>query len=207
MQPARFASAKRCLCVGSVILCAINRLAADQAGDAYQRGTLAMQKRDFNAAVAAFTEMLQLNPMNASAYTGRGIAFKLKGDYGKAIADYKDAVRLLPKDSEGAVGMAAADAYSVLAWMLATCPDAALRDGKKALEYAKTSCDLTKSMDPSKFDALAAAYAETGNFAEAARWQKKALDSPDYSEDVTKAEQRLKLYLAKKPYREEAERK
>jgi tetratricopeptide (TPR) repeat protein len=166
-----------------------------------------MQKRDYNGAIAAFTEALQLHPREASAYTGRGIAFKLKGDYPKAIADYTEAIRLLPKQGEGPIAIATADAYSVLAWMLATCPDASLRDGKKALEYAKTSCDLTKSAEPAKFDALAAAYAETGNFIEAARWQKKALDSPDYEEDTAEAEQRLKLYQAKRPYREEAAQK
>jgi tetratricopeptide (TPR) repeat protein len=203
MHPARFVSAKCYLISAGVLLFAASTFATDEPSDAYQRGSLAMQKRDF----AAFTQALQLDPMNASALTGRGIASKLKGDYAKAIADYNEAFGLLPKQTEAPLRTVTADACSVLAWMLATCPTASQRDGKKALEYAKASCDLTKSEDPAKFDALAAAFAELGNFTEAVRWQKKALDSPDYEEDAAEAEQRLKLYQAKKPYREEAARK
>src|SRR5205085_2284090 len=142
----------------------------DRSGDAaYPGGSLAMQKRDFNP---AFTEVLQLTPMDVSAYTCRVNAFKLKGQYAKTVSHYKDAVRLLPKRSEGAIRIVTADTYNVLAWILATCPDATPRDGKKGFQCAQISCDLTKSTDPTKFDARAAAYAEAGNFAEAVRWQK-----------------------------------
>ena len=207
MQPAHFASARRAVLALAALVFTSIALAADEAGEAYDRGERAMQKRDFDTAITAFTQVLQLQPTNASAYTGRGIAYKLKGNYAKAIADYSEAVRLLPKATEGAMAKVTADAYSVLAWMLATCPEASLRNGSKAIEYAQIACAFTKFEEPDKFDAMAAAYAETGNFDKAVRWQKKALASPDYAEDVAEAQERLKLYEAKKPYREEVARK
>ena len=52
---------------------------------------------------------------------------------------------------------------------------------------------------------LAAPYAECGDFQEAVQWQKKAIElySNGDKEDLEKAQERLKLYEAGKPYREE----
>ena len=50
------------------------------------------------------------------------------------------------------------------------------------------------------FDTLAAAYAETGQFVEAVKWQKKAVASAA-EESKQKLTDRLKLYQANKPYR------
>jgi tetratricopeptide (TPR) repeat protein len=79
-----------------------------------------------------------------------------------------------------------------------------VRDGKKALEYAKKACELAEDTDPDLFDTLAAAYAENGNFAEAVKWLKKGLESPDFTKDRReKALSRLKLYERAKAYRDE----
>ncbi len=55
---------------------------------------------------------------------------------------------------------------------------------------------------PGCFEAVAAAYAEAGQFDEAVKWQKKALEDPAFptaAGDVTR--ERLKLYEQAKPYR------
>src|SRR4051812_31059996 len=101
MQPARCLSTVCYVFAVSLLLSINPSFASSQSGDAYQRGNLALQKHDLNAAIAAFTEMQQIDPLNASGYTGRGIALKLKGDYAKSISDYKEAVRLLSKNPEG----------------------------------------------------------------------------------------------------------
>src|SRR5205085_2431009 len=102
-----------------------------------------------------------------------------------------------------------AEAYQGLAWLLATCPDPRVRDGKKAVENATRACELTKWTDPNPISALAAAHAEVGEFAKAAEYQKKALALPvigrgenaDAGFDRDQAQARLKLYESGKAYR------
>ena len=108
----------------------------------------------------------------------------------------------LPKGAR--VGSEKRRAWNNFAWVLATCPEERLRDGRAALEYALKACAL----DGKKayyLGTLAAAYAEVGDFARAVEWQQKALDlRVGYSDkDVEKARQRLALYQDAKPYRED----
>ena len=86
----------------------------------------------------------------------------------------------------------------------ASCPDSKIRDGAKALKDSKEACELTEWKNPFFLEAYSAACAETGDFAEAVKWQKKVLDSPSYtngSEMGNEARGRLKLYETKKPFR------
>ena len=93
--------------------------------------------------------------------------------------------------------------YNNLAWLAATSPRQEFRDGKKAVEYARKACELTNWKEPGNLDTLAAAYAQSGDFQEAIKWQNKALESPAFPKDqVEKAHQRLEMYAAGKPYRE-----
>ena len=70
-----------------------------------------------------------------------------------------------------------------LAWLLATCPDARHRDGKKAVEFAARHCLFVTGGTPNHLNTLAAAYAEGGDFAKAVEWQEKTnffyLDAAD----------------------------
>jgi Flp pilus assembly protein TadD len=59
------------------------------------------------------------------------------------------------------------DALTALAWLLATSTEVEFRNGPEAVRMAERACELTARKDASKLKALAAAYAETGRFAEA----------------------------------------
>jgi hypothetical protein len=84
--------------------------------------------------------------------------------------------------------------------LLASCPDATIRDGKKALEAAQKAFELAKGAN--EMAALAAAHAELGEFDKAVEWQTKAVAAaPDTQKDAFRT--RLKLYQDKKPYRSE----
>jgi cytochrome c-type biogenesis protein CcmH/NrfG len=134
------------------------------------------------------------NPKDAKGFVERGDDYVERGEYDKAISDYKEAIRLAPEESE---------AYNSLAWLLATCTEDRVRDGKKAVELATKACELTKWKDADTVSTLAAAEAECGHFDEAVKWQKKALKIGfDDAEDTKAAREQLKLYEAGKPYRE-----
>lgn len=99
-----------------------------------------------------------------------------------------------------------------LAWInrstiRSACPDAKFRDGKKAIEDAQQAMKVLKN-SPMKVlvsqaeAALASAYAEAGQFDEAVKWQKKALEDPFYKNGLGGlGQENLKLYEAKKPRR------
>ena len=49
--------------------------------------------------MASFTQVLKMNPSCASAYNNRGIAFKQLGELSKAVADYREALKIDPEDA------------------------------------------------------------------------------------------------------------
>lgn len=172
-------------------LLASSILKADET--AFQQGMNAAKKGDYVLAVDRLTDAIRLNPQDWAASFYRGLAYDHLGDYNKAIVDYGEAILIDPKKAEP---------FNEIAWLLATCPKAELRDGKKALEYAGKAMEITGGKDPATIDTLAAAYAEAGDFAKAIQSQKQYLELPKLSEkQIAEARERLAFYEAHKPYR------
>src|SRR5262245_60141239 len=61
------------------------------------QGGTSIFKRDYDGAIAEYSEAIRLIPANALAFFGRGLAYGRKGDHDRAIADYSEASRLDPK--------------------------------------------------------------------------------------------------------------
>jgi tetratricopeptide (TPR) repeat protein len=125
----------------------------------------------------------------------RANAWKQEGEFGEAAADFEKALRLDP---------GFAPHHNGLAWLLATCPDAKYRDGKKAVDSATLPCELTDWKVAEVHDTLAAAWAEAGNFDAAVKWQEKALGLLAKNDEWNRKdfEPRMTLYRTKKPYHE-----
>ncbi len=87
-----------------------------------------------------------------------------------------------------------------LAWLLAAAHDDALREPALAVRLGERAAALTERKDPAALDALAAAYASTGDF-------KRAIDSAQAAiqlgpADVEAIRKRLDLYRRGEPYRQ-----
>ena len=194
----------------------------------YDRGNVRLAGNDLDGAIADFSAAIRLVPDLAYAYVNRGNAWMRKASYRRAIEDYDQAIRLKPRfppawrnrgsawlaqreyaravaDLEQALRLDSrnAGALDSLAWILATCPEDALRDGKRAVDLAWDAAGLTEWRNPVFLGTLAAAYAENGQFDEAERWQREALGLlPSESAAAAEARQRLALYRAGRPLRE-----
>lgn len=158
------------------------------------RGFARAKTGEYDKAISDWTEAIRLDPRYARAYSNRGWAWAKKGEYEIAIADYNEGFRL---DASNA------DAYADAAWLRATCPDSRYRDGKRALALARKACELSRWKDGNSIGTLAAAYAESGDFDQAIRWETKAMEMrANDAEYVKGARERLAHYRERKAYRE-----
>jgi len=160
----------------------------------FNRGNVYAQEGDLDDAIDSYNRALQINPKDAQAYFYRGASSDRKFAHVAAMKDYETAIQLSPKS---------ADSYNMLAWDLATCPDAEFRDGKKAVTYATTACQLSKWNHAELLDTLATADAETGDFDSAVKWERAALAIPGHDPTFdADAKLHLSLYEAHKAYHE-----
>ena len=92
-----------------------------------------------------------------------------------------------------------------LARALATHPDRAMRDGKRAIALAAQASELLQHGDPEVLDTLACAYAEAGDFGRAIKTADIALSlarSTGANRLARALEQHKRLFESETPYRE-----
>jgi len=154
------------------------------------RGLAHLRKKEFDKAIADFTRAIELDAKHAEAHAERAAAWSGKRDHARARDDFNHALRLEPAN----VTVTA----SAVLW-LASCPDAKYRDGQRALDLARTAQQRERG-NSFVLQALAAAHAELGQFAEAERWQEQALQDPLLKGDKS-ARARLESYRNKRPLR------
>jgi tetratricopeptide (TPR) repeat protein len=208
----------------------LNLALADDSSEAREKADKAFQKGDFAAAIGFYTITVSLNPHDASAFYSRGASYANMGQFPLAIADFNESIKLKPQwdtfytrgrayENSGKYGEAIADFYAALAlkpdnfgtvaiqnelaWLLATCTDDTLRDGKKAVSVALSAWKNSGQKSRAVMDTLAAAYAEAGDFVDAAKWEQQFLATRDLTpKEIADANARLELYKQGEPYHE-----
>ncbi|MHC4469746.1 MAG: tetratricopeptide repeat protein [Planctomycetota bacterium] len=148
----------------------------------------------FEEAVGQYERAISINRTFPDAHANLGSAKQGMGRFAEAATHYREALRLAPGHREAANG---------LAWLLATCPVASLRNGREAVELAIRAAGRGGRASPEVLDTLAAAYAEAGRFPAAVRTQERAVAG---ATDARKGEfgSRLELYRSGRPYRQSA---
>jgi tetratricopeptide (TPR) repeat protein len=162
----------------------------------YNLGNALLQNGKVDEAIVQFQTALQIKPDYAEAHNNLGNALFKKGRVDEAIVQFQTALQIKP-DS--------VDVLNNLAWLLATGPDAHLRDGVQAVQYAGHACELTHYGVPLLVGTLAAAYAEAGRYDDAVAAAQKAcaLATAAGEQDLLERNRKL-LYLAHQPYHEAA---
>jgi tetratricopeptide (TPR) repeat protein len=168
---------------------------------------------DIPAAIEAWRLALSLKPHDSQTLTFLAIALTTQDGGREAVGLYREALRCSPADPF---------VRAQLAWMLATHPDDAIRNGREAVTVAEPLAGMAQGLSARALDVLAAAYAEAGNMEAAIRTAEAALtlarQEPDSSRPASSGlpstalpglttsaiQSRLALYRNGKPYREAA---
>ena len=155
-------------------------------------GNVLLGRGNSGDALRHFREALRLDPSNAEANYNVGSMLRARGDLAGALVRFRQALQLKPDWLP---------AVASLAWLLATAPDAALRDADQAIQFAERAADLTGRQDASAADVLAAAYAEAGQFDRAIAAAQLALTMKPDPPLAAAIRRRLELYRQHQPYR------
>ncbi|MDB6122673.1 MAG: Tetratricopeptide 2 repeat protein [Pedosphaera sp.] len=164
----------------------------------FNLGNILIQQKQWDAAVGHYAEVLRLKPDFVDAHANMGIALTRQGKTSEAVAHYRAALQLDPRS---------VTALKKLAWILATNPNAKLRDGAEAVRLSALALEVNGAADANAWDIRGAACAEAGQFAEAASAAKKAIDlatASQHKEVITEMQNRLRLYEAGQAFHESA---
>jgi Flp pilus assembly protein TadD len=159
-------------------------------------GEALIEQGKFDEGIAHLNAALQMNPTQVEVHARIAQALARQGKFRESVNEYDETLRCQPDFSS---------AINNLAWMLATNPDAGLRDGARAVQLAERACEITGRKETIYLGTLAAAYAEAGRFDDAIATAQQACDLAAQSgkPDLLKKNQKLlELYRAHKPYRE-----
>ena len=202
-----------------------NNMAAEQ-----NLGETLHEKGQIEEAMVHFQNALRINPNLASVHSSLGVALLETGRPEESLAHLQTAVALDPHDGDAhynmgntlmEIGQASealahfntalqinpddTQALNNMAWMLATWPDAMIRDGTKAVALAERAVLLTDNKEPRTIATLAAALAETARFPEAAQTAERAAQLARDQGNLALADSiraRAELYRANLPSRD-----
>lgn len=175
-----------------------NQIAHQNLGAAlWARGDMAearIQARTAN--IIHSEEAVKDFPDNIAARDDLGVLLVQAGDVRGAISQWQTSLQIDSHDG---------NALNNLAWILATNPDDSVRNGSRAVQLAESATKLPGGDTPIVQRTLAAAYAESGDFARAIATGQHAVElaqSQGNSSLVETLHHEIELYQSGAPYRE-----
>lgn len=138
----------------------------------YNRATTFCMQKKWTAALQDLNSTIRLKRNFFDAGYKRAWVNSELSNYKASLADLDNLLTFTVKVSNN---IEQADVLNSRAWLRATCPEASIRNGPLAVADATKACKLDQWILESYIDTLAAAYAETGDFASAIRYQEQAI--------------------------------
>jgi tetratricopeptide (TPR) repeat protein len=135
----------------------------------YQRAEIFAMQEKYELAIQDCNEALRQYPTFVDASLLRATINALFGKYAEALKELNYVISLHPQR------VTLGRALRQRAWLQATCPNPVFRNGQQAIKDAKAACSISEWRDENTIDALAVAYAETGDFDSAVRYAAQAL--------------------------------
>ncbi len=126
----------------------------------------------------------ELTPTYAPAYSIFGMVLMKQEKWLQAADCFRNALKIEPDNPA---------IQNNLGWLLATCPDRTVRNGRLALTLAEQACTGDGVENPLYLRTLSAACAETGQFPKAVEIAQKALDLARDAEETNLAESLVRL--------------
>ena len=164
-------------------------------------GVAYVQLQKYKEALKAFKLAQKIDPDSVDPTLNVGVMMT-------RIRRYDKASTILERALEQCVGSHALRRGTVLdylVWLYATCSDAEVRDGDKAVKYAEEMLGLIDeaALTPSQYSAIAAAYAEAGQFKNAIKYVESGIETSEEAGESSKSLRGyLKLYQDGKPFHE-----
>lgn len=150
------------------------------------------------AAIETYERLLQLRPASNVLRHELATLLHRQGRYDRAVPLYRDLLKANPDQPE---------ILNNLSWILATHPDANLRNGAEAVQWAERACKIAPGKFAVLIGTLAAAYAEAGRFEDAVKAAEEAQRVAEAAGETAVAKRNAELresYLARRPWRESA---
>ena len=155
-----------------------------------------LKKGQVAEAMVHYRKFLEIEPENVEARNTLGTALIQQGLVKEAIDQWQDALALQPDNGNAA---------SNLAWVFATCPEDSIRDGARAVELGEKALRISGGKIPMIYRVLAAAYAESGRFADAIETAQRGAELATTQGNPTLAaevENNVVLYQSGRPLRD-----
>lgn len=169
---------------------------------ACQRHAMAwMRLGEFQISENEFRVLIKSAPMDRRNYTLLAEMFARKKDYKQALEYFDKACQLYEPDWDDPEDVTWwCLAAHPLAELLATCPDASVRDGARARQIAEQVLAKSNRCPYAKSE-LAAAYAELGDYDKAVELQSQMMAQPLLNANSPHQQARLESYKRKEPFR------
>jgi protein O-mannosyl-transferase len=155
-----------------------------------------LKKGQVAEAMVHYRKFLEIEPQNVEARNTLGTALIQQGRLSEAIAQWQEALAIQPDNGNAA---------SNLAWVFATCPEDSIRDGARAVELGEKALRISGGKIPMIYRVLAAAYAESGRFADAVETAQRGAELATTQGNPALAaelESNIALYQSGRPLRD-----